>query len=161
MKIFLPALFFVCFSLAVFGQNKVPQFKDYPAGKIYTRKNAPVRLPTRDERMFRTRLTAASKQKPNFAGQYVLTYWGCGTECLGGAAINVKTGKVTFFDFSLCCWEHYGDDKFEPIQFRIDSKLVIFTGARNEKDGDEGAHFYKFENGRFIFIKTVKNKKSQ
>jgi hypothetical protein len=161
VKFLLLTLILVVSSLAVFGQKSVPQFKNYPAGKIYRGKNAPVKLPTGDERMFRSRLTAAAKQKPNFAGHYVLTYWGCGTECRGGAVIDVKTGKVTFFDFSLCCWEHYGEDEFEPINFRVDSKLVIFTGARNEKDGDEGTHFYKFENGRFIFIKTIKNKKSE
>ena len=161
MKVFLPALFFVCFSLAVFGQNKVPRFKDYPAGKIYTGKNAPVKLPTGDERMFRTRLTEAAKQKPNFAGHYVLTYWGCGAECLNGAAIDVRTGKVSWIDFSICCWGTDVDDNFEAINFRLDSKLIIFSGLRNEKEGDEGAHFYKFENGRFVFIKTVRNKKSR
>jgi hypothetical protein len=161
MKFFLPALFFVCFSFAVGGQNKVPQFKDYPAGKIYKGKNAPVKLPTSDERMFRTRLREAARQKPNFAGHYVLTSWGCGTECLSGAAIDVRTGKVSFFDFSICCWGTDVDDNFKAINFRLDSKLIIFSGARNEKEGDDGAHFYKFENGRFVFIKTVRNKKSQ
>ena len=154
-------LIFVCLSVAALGQNRVPQFKDYPAGKIYRGKNAPVKLLTGDERMFRTRLTEASKQKPNFAGHYVLTYWGCGTECLSGAAIDVRTGKVSWINFSICCWGTDVDDNFEAINFRLDSKLVIFAGARNEKEGDDGVHFYKFENGRFIFIKTVKNKKSQ
>lgn len=31
---------------------------------------------------------------PNFAGKYVLTYWGCGTSCQKVAAIDVETGKV-------------------------------------------------------------------
>lgn len=155
MKFSLLILILMFSPLAGFGQS-VPQFKNYPAGKIYRGKNAPVKLRTKDERMFRTRLTEASKQKPNFAGHYVLTFWGCGTECLSGAAIDVRTGKVTFFDFSICCWGTDVDDDFEAISFRLDSRLIIFSGARNEKEGDEGAHFYKFENGRFVFIKTIK-----
>jgi len=160
MKISLVTLVLVFLSLAVFGQKGVPQFKDYPAGKIYRGKNAPVKLTNSDERMFRTRLTEAAKQKPNFAGHYVLTSWGCGTECLSGAAIDVRTGKVSFFDFSICCWGTNVDENFEAINFRPDSKLIIFSGMRNEKDGDDGAHFYKFENGRFVFIKTLPIKKS-
>jgi hypothetical protein len=159
---FLPLILcLACLSFVSFGQNKVPKFRDYPAGKIYRGKNAPVKLTSSDERMFRTRLTEAAKQKPNFAAHYVLTVWGCGTECLGGAAIDVSTGKVSFFDFSICCWGTDVDDDFEAVNFRLDSKLIIFSGIRNEKDGDEGTHFYKFQNGRFIFIKTIKNKKLQ
>jgi hypothetical protein len=161
MRFLLLTSFIACLSFAVFGQNRIPQFKNYPAGKIYKGKNAPVKLLTGDERMFRTRLTEAAKQRPNFAGHYVLTSWGCGTECLSGAAIDVRTGKVSFFDFSICCWGTGVDDNFEAISFRPDSKLIIFTGARNEKENDDGAHFYKFENGRFIFIKTIRNKKPQ
>jgi hypothetical protein len=159
MKVFLPALFFVCFSLAVFGQNKVPRFKDYPAGRIYTGKNAAIKL-TRDDKTFRTRLREAAKEKPNFAGRYILTAWGCGAECLMGAVIDAQTGKVYWWNFSVCCWENF-DENFKPIDFRLNSRLIVFSGLRNEKEGDQGAHFYKFENGRFVFIKTVRNKKSQ
>lgn len=160
MKFLHLSLIFIFFTLTTAAQNRTPQFKDYPAGAVYKGKNAPVKL-TRADRMFRTRLTFASKQKPNFAGHYVLTYWGCGTECLSGAAIDVKTGKVHRIDFSLCCWEHYGDDNFKPVNFRLDSKLIVFTGARNEKEGDKAVHFYKIENGRFVFIKTLPDKKSR
>jgi hypothetical protein len=35
------------------------------------------------------------------------------------------------------------------------NKLIVFSGARNEKEGDNGAHFYKFENGRFIHLRSA------
>ncbi|HEU4872788.1 MAG TPA: hypothetical protein VFT44_06795 [Pyrinomonadaceae bacterium] len=75
------------------SQSRVPQFKDYPVTESYMGKTAPVVL-TRDDRMFRTRLKEASKEKPNFAGRYILTAWGCGTTCLMGGVIDAKTGKV-------------------------------------------------------------------
>lgn len=158
-KIFTAVFITTLFVGNAFGQNRVPQFKEYPAGSIYSGKHTPLKLTVAD-RSFRTRLAYAAKQKVNFAGHYILTSWGCGAECLMGAAIDAKTGKVYWFDFTVCCWEHYGEENFEPINFRIDSNLIIFTGLRNEKEGDEKAHFYKFVNGKFVFIKDLPNKKS-
>lgn len=136
------------------AQSRVPQFKDYPVTEAYIGKTAPVVL-THDDRMFRTRLREASKEKPNFAGRYILTAWGCGTSCLMGAVIDAKTGKVYWWGFSICCWGYEVDDNFRPIEFRLNSKLIVFSGARNEKDDDNGAHFYKFENGHFVHIRSV------
>lgn len=144
----------------VLAQKQVPQFKNYPAGEVFRGKNAPVKL-TRADMLFRTRLRYAAKQKPNFAGHYVLNFWGCGTECLSGAAVDVKTGKVVWVDFSICCWQHYREDDFEPVKFRLDSNLIEFTGLRDEKEDDFGRHFYKIQNGQFVFIKTLPDKDSQ
>ncbi len=74
---------------------------------------------------------------------YVLTAWGCGAECLTGTAIDAKTGKVYWIPFSICRWR---DDVNKPIDFRIDSRLVVFTGSRNEKG--QGVYYYKFENNQ-------------
>jgi hypothetical protein len=137
------------------AQNRIPQFRDYSVSEVYSGRTAPLAL-GRDDRMFKTRLAwAAKKQRPNFAGHYILTSWGCGTMCLMGAVIDAKTGKVYWWNFSICCWSFDVDEKFEPIEFRLNSKLLVFSGARNEKDGDVGAHFYKFENGRFVHVRSV------
>jgi len=136
------------------SQARVPQFKDYPAGEVYKGPNAPVVL-SRADRNFKTRLREAAKnEQVNFAGNYILTSWGCGTECLMGAVIDAKTGKVYWWNFSVCCWSAT-DDKFNPIEFRPDSKLIVFSGARNEKEGDDAAHFYRFENGRFVHLRSI------
>ncbi len=145
---------FVLISAPSFAQEKkVPQFRNYSVKSVYKGKNASVQIGEK-ERMFRTRLRAAAKEKPNFAGHYVVTSWGCGTTCLMGAIIDVKTGKVYWWDFSLCCWGNV-DDGFNPIEIRKNSNLIIFSGTRNEGDGDYGSHFYKFENGKFEFLETV------
>lgn len=128
--------------------NMIPGFQDYPAEGIFTGKNAPLIL-SGESRMFRTRLRAAASQRPNFAGHYILTTWGCGMGCLMGAVIDSKTGKVYQIPFTLCCWGDDADEHFEPIEFRLDSRLIIFNGVRNETDGDKGRHFYVFENNRF------------
>jgi hypothetical protein len=144
-------LVFASLSTCAVAQTRIPQFKDFTATETYTGKTAPLIL-TRDDRMFRTRLSEAAKGKPNFAGHYILTTWGCGTSCLAGAVIDAKTGRVYWLPHTICCWGYDVDDKFEPVEARPNSSLIVFSGARNEKEGDNGAHFYKFENNRFVHI---------
>ena len=139
---------------AAIAQDRLPHFKDYPVSEVYKGANAPVVL-KRNDRTFRTELREASKEKPNFAGHYILTAWGCGTACLMGAAIDAATGKVYWWNFTICCWSLDVDYNFQPLEFRRNSRLIVFSGARNEKEGDVGAHFYKFENGRFIHLHSV------
>lgn len=138
------------------AQTRVPQFKDYQVNETFTGKNAKLKL-TKKDMTFRTRLRYAAKEKPNFAGRYILTAWGCGTECLMGAVIDAKTGRVSWWNFSVCCWGAT-DENFEPIEFRLNSNLIVFSGYRNEKDGDSGTHFYKFVNGKFIHLRTIPRK---
>lgn len=102
------------------GQADPPTFKHFPAGKIYQGPTAPLVL-ARKDRTFKTRLQWAAKHlKPNFAGHYILTTWGCGAECLMGAVIDAKTGKVYWWNFTICCWPLDKGDKFGPIAFRPD-----------------------------------------
>jgi hypothetical protein len=144
-----------CFAQASQAQQRVPQFKDFAAGEQYRGKPHAVVL-TGEARNFRTRIKEAAQGKPNFAGHYIVAIWGCGSECLEGAVIDAKTGRVYMLPFTLCCWKMV-DDNFKPLEYRADSKLLIFSGARNEKDGDNGAHYYKFENNRFVFIRSIMN----
>lgn len=41
------------------------------------------------------------------------------------------------------------------IEFRVNSRLVAFRGARNEGVGDEGTHYYEFKDGKFVHLKSV------
>ena len=148
-------------SAYTFGQSRIPQFKDFPAQGGYAGKNAPVIITSKD-RMYRTRLNEAAQQKPNFAGHYILTTWGCGTGCLTGAVIDANTGKVHWLPHTICCWnEVERDDSFTPIVFRVNSRLIVFTGIRNEQDGDQGAHFYEFGTTGFKHIRTIKSSPTQ
>ncbi len=143
------------------GQSRTPQFKDFPVVGEYAGKNAPVII-TRDDRMFRTRLREAAQEQPNFAGHYIVTAWGCGAGCLMGAVIDANTGKVHWFPHTICCWnEMQQDDNFTPIVYRINSRLIVFAGLRNEQDGDQGAHFYEFNKKGFKYIRTIKSTKSE
>jgi AraC-like DNA-binding protein len=88
---------YLCFILGVTNMSHAEtiagySFEKYPA-KIYTGKKAPLKLG--DWRSFRTRLTEAHKEGDvNFAGNYIVTTWGCGASCVSGAMIDKRTGNV-------------------------------------------------------------------
>jgi len=144
-----------CSSAVSPAQERVPQFKDYPVREQYRGETHAPLLGSREARMFRTRLREAARGKPNFAGRYIVATWGCGTACLQGALIDARTGRVYMLPATRCCWQAV-DENFKPVEFRPDSRLIILSGSRNEKEGDEGTHFYKFENNRFVLIRTVR-----
>jgi|SRR5579864_2644069 len=131
----------------------VPTFEDYRVTEQYSGKNARPVLGTRDEREFRTRLNEAAQEKVNFAGHYVLTAWGCGAQCLMGAVIDARRGKVYWLPSTICCWPLEVE---KPLDFRIDSRLVILTGSRNEEG--QGVYYYKFEANRFTLLQAVEKK---
>ena len=152
-------LFFCLVPVAIFGQTAKPQFSDYSVPKHYAGPRvAPKIKPNTAAWHFRTRIREAVQGKPNFAGHYILASWGCGAECLSTAIIDVKTGAVYFVDFTVCCWYNtpasaasatHSDavDTLAPVDFRLSSKLIIFTGLLNE-EGNKGPHYFKFEQGK-------------
>ena len=140
------------------GQSGLPRFNDYPVSERFNGKMAPLVL-SHAAREFRTRLREAAREKPNFAGHFIVTTWGCGTECVQGAIIDARTGRVFMLPFSLCCWgtEAGVDDRFKPVEFRLESSLIVLSGARNEKDGDYATRFYRFQDNRLVLLKSVRH----
>jgi hypothetical protein len=72
-----------------------------------------------------------------------------------GAAIDVATGRVVMIPFSLCC-AYPTDPDFRAIDFRVSSRLIAFSGLKNE-DPPMGTHYYEFDGKAFRFVFTVPN----
>lgn len=156
-KLTKPFLFLMALTLGFIqytqADEKHPSFKDYPVpeSEIYTGNTAPVKLDTEEAKMFKTRLTKAAEQKPNFAGHYILASWGCGANCATGAVIDAKDGKVYSIPFAVSGWDTKAKDAMEC---QLNSRLIIFNGMLNE-EGNKGKHYYKFENNQFIPIQKA------
>jgi membrane protein implicated in regulation of membrane protease activity len=99
-------------------------------GPIYIGPHAPPDLSTAQNYLFRTRITAASREPPNFASRYVISAWGCGTGCAQGVAVNVATGKVIWLPNSFVL-KPLDAERFE---YRIDSRLLVVNGHDSEDD---------------------------
>lgn len=125
-------------------------FAQFSTPIIYTGVRANVILTSEFDRAFRTRLRATTTQSPNFAAEYVLSIWGCGTGCAMGAAVNTRTGSIVGLPGSISGWRGEG----ENIIFKADSRLLILAGRINE-EGIHGAHYFELKNGAFLPITTV------
>lgn len=132
----------------------VPQFRHFDTGPIYRGFRAAPDLRSRETYAYRTRLREAAPNPPNFASDHRVVLWGCGTSCTAGAVIDQRSGRVTFFPFSICCSAKDREQGFNSVEFRATSALIIFTGLRNE-EGVDGSHFYEFTGAGFRFLHTV------
>lgn len=130
--------------------NEPPKFKDYLAPSLFSGPAATVQIETEAEKTYRTRLRAAGQVPANFAGDQVLTTWGCGMGCTFGAAVSLRTGKVSFLPGTVCCWKGDG----ARLEFRANSRLLVMAGLINE-EGTYGAHFYEFTGQGFRRVKTI------
>lgn len=78
--------------------------------------------------------------------------------------IDAKTGKLYSWKgvLSVCLPDYDKDfncnENFSNIEYRRNSKLIIFFGflfKNGYNEGKRGFHYYKFENGKFIHLKSV------
>jgi len=116
----------------------MPRFEDYPVTETWHDTPAPVKLTTASERLFRTNLTNAAKEQPNFAGHYRITYWGCGSNCSAGALVDLQTGDVFppplakpkgagWERWIMCTASFEGADD----EFRLGSRLLVVRCGLN------------------------------
>lgn len=139
-------------SCSLYAKDNIPQFSDYPITSIY--KGTPARLNQADPDVhnFRTRLAAAIKQKPDFAGEYVTTMWGCGGGCRVYSMINKRTGELLKDGFG-------GEERLEDIiETRVNSRLLVTLEEKLNADYEVEKKVYRFyilEQQKFKLIQTI------
>lgn len=133
----------------------LPSFESYPA-KISQSSSETLQLAltTKLAKRHKTVITAEAAKPVNFAGQYRIATWGCGTDCRGFAIINKQTGAV----FTLPGVEYVagvmGNDE-ERLSYRIDSNLFIITGMKNDDENEKGKFFYLWKKEKLNLLANV------
>ena len=138
------------------SKESVPRFADYPVTRLLHMKVAKPKVPKNWDEDPRLRLqdtVGHLGSRTNFAGRYFLAVVGCGSTCVWGAIVEPRSGRMVPLPSVSSWFETH--DKFEAIDFRHNSRLIVMSGARNEKKGDMGRHYYVFENGSLRFLKTI------
>jgi hypothetical protein len=177
MKVLLVALLVSVLSMSVAAQTPSsrqletvqydakhpPRFEDFPVNENWNPPPAAVKLTTRAERMFKTRLTDAAKEPPNFAGHYRLAYWGCGSNCAAGALVDLQTGKVFppaqltpngrgWDRWLICgaCFDDVGDE------FHLGSRLMVVRCGMNYSErlqkNISDTYYYLWEQDHFRLL---------
>ena len=129
------------------ASGRVPRFADYPETKISHARVARPAVPRRWPEELSLRLTDSvyETSRANFAGQYFMAVMPCGTTCVMGAVVEARTGRLITMP-SISGWNEV-HDKFQGIDFRHNSRLVVLSGARNETPGDMGQLFMRWRGG--------------
>lgn len=146
----------------------LPQKEDYPAPPVYKGKPAKLSLESELARTFRTRLTAALSQKPVYAGEYVLTGWGCGSSgCYDQVLVNKRTGKVLDTVFNAYSSYDVNDESDTRVgewieSPQIDSRLLTTVKVESSQDGKifiYYTNYYIVDKKQLTLIKTVQDSK--
>jgi len=170
VPVFAPLAVFLVTIAAAQESAHIPRFEDFPELEKWQDTNAPVKLTTPSERLFRTNLTNAAKEPPNFSGHYRITFWGCGSLCGAGAVVDLRTGNVyppplgahgTGWDRWIMSPAFFDGS---GVDFRPDSKLVIVRGGINYserlKANVPDVFYLVWEEDHFRQILFVPGKKS-
>ena len=166
IKIVLLTAIFLTFSSSVLAQTPTPAFTQY-AAKVAEIKNVRVNLRShKNANMFRTNLRNAAKEGVNFAGHYILTTWGCGTNCSQSAIIDARNGRVFFprelegAGFGFCDLP----DDTEPIVSQADSRLLILNGFKggdlSVENAPCGIYYLEWTGTKFKQVKFEKKQRS-
>jgi hypothetical protein len=152
------------------GTRSVAVVISGPCTNVLVAKNAPLltrgfpaaapMLRTRADRLYRSRLIEAMNQPANFMRRWVLSYWGCGTDCLMGAAVNKDTGRVVWLPFYVTEWATAdATNVSEPLRFsKRNGTLFIPRGVLVYDHGTGFApQTWRLFRGKFIRKRLGRN----
>ena len=95
------------------------KFSDFPVNLIQAKKSN-IKINTNDNsftKQYESMIKQTfEKEEVNFAGKYVVNYWGCGSNCAVGIAINGQNGKLVKLPD--------GDGGYD---FKVNSRLLIIN----------------------------------
>jgi hypothetical protein len=139
------------------AKERAPRFADYPVAKLSHIPVAKPKVPKNwhEDPRLRFQDSVHDDSRANFAGHYFVAIWGCGTTCVTGGIVEAKSGRIIGLP-TVSGWFDV-HDKFEGIDFRPNSRLLVLSGARSEEKGDMGRHFYVLENGKLRLLKTIRS----
>ena len=161
MKLLLPVLLLLLATVILAQKKALPAFEQFGVDGIFKGKPAPPKI-TGSHRWYRTMIRLGAEKGPNFAGHYSIATWGCGTGCLSIAIIDAKDGSVHDGPFGDLGWgmplKYEGryspnSNAFEPLSYRIDSRLLIVRGCPEDKNC--ASYFYEWADSRFKLLRKL------
>lgn len=157
MKVFL----LLMTALALRAQG--PSFDQFRTEEVFKAKPAEPHLNAAFARNFGTAIREGAARGPNFAGRFAIVQWGCGSECVQMAVVDEKSGAVYRGPFATLAfspsliWHGSGPeaDRFEPVSFRLDSRLLVVRGCPEENEHNCADFFYEWDGKKFTLRKKL------
>jgi len=121
------AIFFLAALLVATPTTASDEFSSHPAAHRLTRPPTTPIVKSGKAHRYRSVLRAEAREGPNFNGHFRVASWGCGTNCIEWAVIDLETGKVWFPSGpAYSCWapEEHEEDVPDWFEMRITSSLL-------------------------------------
>lgn len=137
----------IVISTAALAQERAPEFSDYPARVIQTRRSIKLRIhSTPDTACFRTMLRKVAREGQRFAGHYAISAWGCGT-CLRVGIVDLTNGRTYVSPFEVSSAQGI-------IRVKADSRLVVIDDPERANPSWSylwnGRHLLEIDEGRKV-----------
>ncbi len=166
IRFLLLAALLSAFSSTGLAQSTTPTFTQY-AARVEKSRSVRVNLKShKNANMFRTNLRNAAKEGVNFAGHYILTTWGCGTNCSQSAIIDARNGRVFFpgeLEGTIFGFCELADDT-EPLAYQADSRLLVLSGFKggdfDNKGGRCGTYYLEWTGTKLRQVGFVEKKRT-
>jgi hypothetical protein len=145
----------------------LPRFDEYPVSEVFKGKPAAPVFTRAEERRFRTAIRegvnlgyavvdgetgdSVARPGPNFAGQYTIVNWGCGTDCGEMAIVDAETGRIYQPPFASkgSAYFCYPTRFTEPPRYRLNSRLFIMPDICSGGVAMCGTYYFVWENNRW------------
>jgi len=147
----LSGLFFVVFAIGT-AMGHPWRFQKYPA-TVFQGVPARPRLETPLAKDHATIIREGARRGVNFAGEYRVIDWGCGTSCGVYVIVDKRTGKV----FEPPEMSKGVDLGVAGPEFRLDSRLMVIANCPDPKIyGLKNCQrkFYEWNGSRLVLLKT-------
>jgi hypothetical protein len=138
------------------------EFAKYPGDRPLVGQPATPQMVLPKAKQHQTVLRRAAAEGPNFNGHYRVVRWGCGTNCIEWAVIDLMNGRVWFSPKpAVSCLPTEPPGEFEGaewIEVRSDSRLVYLhecsTGIGRAEHPFDVGRVYEWRNGAPVLLRT-------
>lgn len=142
---------------SLWSASKPPSFGDFSSAGVFSGTPAAPRLQTPRDKRYRTQIREQARGPADFAGFYRIAKWGCGSECVSIAVIDLRTGSISdgpFNNLSYGAPYSYAGGS-SGVEYRSSSRLLIARGCPGYRTGygNCGTYYYEWMGGRFHQIR--------
>jgi hypothetical protein len=136
------------------------EFAKYPGEAALVGRPAQPQMQLAKARRFRSVLRSAAAEGPNFNGHFRVVHWGCGTNCIEWAVIDLIDGRVWFApEEASSCWapEPEGLEWPEWIEVHVSSRLLYLHECSGDGKRDrtfDQRHVYVWRSNGPVILRT-------
>lgn len=132
-------------------------FEHFPAAGVFRGQVPGLKFLSTTQRRFSSQILREATLPANFAGQYRIAEWGCGSSCVSFVVIDLKSGSVFDGPFSTLGYgaPYRYEGGSDELEYRQNSRLLIARGCPEDKNC--GTYYYEWDGHAFARLRLVRH----